>query len=50
MTSMAPTMGRVGGRLRLAVAGAVVLTALTMATAAAAPTRWGCKPTPDLAA
>jgi hypothetical protein len=37
MTSMAPTMGRVGGRLRLAVAGAVVLTALTMATAGASP-------------
>jgi hypothetical protein len=41
MTSMAPTMGRVGGRLRLAVAGAVVLTALTMATATAAPTPMG---------
>ena len=37
MTSTAPTMGRVSGRLRLAVAGAVVLTALTTASAAAAP-------------
>jgi hypothetical protein len=37
MMSGAPTMGRVSGRLRLAVAGAVVVTALTAATAAAAP-------------
>jgi hypothetical protein len=41
MTSTAPTMGRVGGRLRLAVAGAVVLTALTAATTAAAATTMG---------
>jgi probable HAF family extracellular repeat protein len=41
MTSTAPTMGRVSGRLRLVLAGAVVLTALTMATAAAAPTTMG---------
>ena len=31
MTLRAPTMGRVSGRLRLAVAGAAVLTALTAA-------------------
>src|SRR5512132_3560075 len=37
MTSRAPTLGRVSGRLRLAVAGAVVVTALTAASAAAAP-------------
>jgi probable HAF family extracellular repeat protein len=36
MTLRAPTMGRVSGRLRLAVAGAVVLTALATATATAA--------------
>jgi hypothetical protein len=41
MTSRARPMGRVGGRLRLAVAGAVVVTALTAATAAAAPTTMG---------
>jgi uncharacterized membrane protein len=41
MTSMARTIGRVSGRLRRAVAGAVVLTALTTATAAAAPTTMG---------
>jgi probable HAF family extracellular repeat protein len=41
MTSRAPTMGRVSSRLRLAVAGAVVLTALSAATAAAAPTPMG---------
>jgi probable HAF family extracellular repeat protein len=35
MTSTARTMGRVGGRLRVAVAVAVVLTALTTGTAAA---------------
>ena len=35
VTSRAPTRGRVNGRLRLAVAGAVVLTALTTAAAAA---------------
>ena len=41
----------VSGRLRLAVAGAVVVTALTTATAAGRrPSRWGTKPTPDLAA
>jgi hypothetical protein len=37
MTSTAPRMGRVSGRLRLAVAGAAVVTSLTAATAAAAP-------------
>jgi probable HAF family extracellular repeat protein len=36
MMSIVPTMGRVSGWLRLAVAGAVVLTALTTATATAA--------------
>jgi uncharacterized membrane protein len=36
MTLRAPTMGRVSGRLRLAVAGAVVLTVLATATATAA--------------
>jgi probable HAF family extracellular repeat protein len=36
MTPTAPTRGRVSGRLRLAVAGAVVATVLTAATAAAA--------------
>jgi hypothetical protein len=42
MTSRAPTMGRVSGRLRLAVAGAAVVTVLTAATAAAvAPTPMG---------
>ena len=41
MTSTAPTLGRVSGRLRLAVAGAVVLTALSAATASAAPTTMG---------
>ena len=47
---MAPTP-RTNRRLRLAVAGAAVLTALTTATAAASPpTPMGCKPTPDLAA
>jgi hypothetical protein len=35
MTPTAPTRGRVSGRLRLAVAGAVVATVLTAATAAA---------------
>jgi hypothetical protein len=39
MTSTARTVGRVGGRLRLAVAGAVVLTALTTATADGSATR-----------
>jgi probable HAF family extracellular repeat protein len=41
MTSTARTMGRVRGRLRLAVAGAVMLTALITASAAAAPTTMG---------
>jgi probable HAF family extracellular repeat protein len=36
MTSTAPTMGRVSGRLRLAVAGAAVFAALTVAPAAVA--------------
>jgi hypothetical protein len=35
MTLRAPTMGRVSGRLRLVVAGAAVVTALTAATAGA---------------
>jgi hypothetical protein len=39
MTSTARTVGRVGGRLRLAVAGAVVLTTLTTATAVGSATR-----------
>jgi probable HAF family extracellular repeat protein len=41
MTSTAHTIGRVSGRLRLAVAGAVVLTALSAASATAAPTLMG---------
>jgi hypothetical protein len=41
MTSRARPMGRVRGRLRLAVAGAVMVTALSAATAAAAPTPMG---------
>jgi hypothetical protein len=41
MTATARTMGRGGGRLRLAVAGVVVITALTTATARAAPTTMG---------
>jgi hypothetical protein len=41
MTSSARPMGRVGDRLRLAVAGAAVATVLTAAAAAAAPTTMG---------